>query len=60
MAATVGAVIAQYVLMRIGEVLAQNGRLPAWLSLQLATVVLSAFAAVLIVLQARRGPGVSR
>jgi lipopolysaccharide export system permease protein len=60
MAATVGAVIAQYILMRIGEVMAQNGTLPAWLSLQLATVVLSAFAVVLIVLQARRGPGAVR
>jgi lipopolysaccharide export system permease protein len=60
MAATVGAVIAQYVLMRYGEVLAQKGALPAWLSLQLATIVLSALAIVLIVLQARRGPGAVR
>jgi lipopolysaccharide export system permease protein len=60
MAATIGAVIAQYVLMRIGEVMAQNGALPAWASLQLPTVVLSAFAVVLIVLQARRGPGAVR
>ena len=60
MAATVGAVIAQYILMRIGEVMAQNGALPAWLSLQLATIVLSVFAVVLIVLQARRGPGAVR
>ena len=60
MAATVGLVIAQYVLMRYGEVLAQRGALPPWLSLQLATIVLSALALVLIVLQARRGPGAVR
>jgi lipopolysaccharide export system permease protein len=60
MAATVGAVIAQYVLMRYGEVLAQNGALPPWLALQLATIVLSAVGIVLIVLQARRGPGAVR
>jgi lipopolysaccharide export system permease protein len=60
MAATVGAVIAQYVLMRTGEVLAQRGTLPAWLALQLATIVLSAFAVVLVVRQARRGPGAGR
>lgn len=60
MAATVGAMIAQYVLMKYGETLAQNGTLPAWLSLQLATVVLSLLGVVLIVLQARRGPGAVR
>lgn len=60
MAATIGAVIAQYILMRSGEVMAQNGTLPAWASLQLPTVVLSALAVVLIVLQARRGPGAVR
>jgi lipopolysaccharide export system permease protein len=60
MAATVGVVISQYVLMRFGEVMAQRGTLPAWLSLQLATIVLSAIAVVLIVLQARRGPGAVR
>jgi lipopolysaccharide export system permease protein len=60
MAATVGAVIAQYVLMRSGEVMAQRGMLPAWIALQLPTVVLSAFAVILIVLQARRGPGAVR
>ena len=60
MAATVLAVIAQYVLMRAGEVMAQHGVLPAWLSLQLATVVLSLLALALIVVQARRGPGAVR
>jgi lipopolysaccharide export system permease protein len=60
MTATVGAVIAQYVLMRSGEVLAQRGVFPAWAALQLPTVALSVLAAVLIVLQARRGPGAVR
>ena len=60
MTATVAAVIAQYVLMRSGEVMAQKGTLPAWLALQLPTLVLSALAVVLIVLQARRGPGAVR
>jgi lipopolysaccharide export system permease protein len=60
MAATVGAVIAQYLLMRGGEVMAQKGVLPAWLSLQLPTIVLSLLAGALIVLQARRGPGAVR
>jgi lipopolysaccharide export LptBFGC system permease protein LptF len=60
MSATVAAVIAQYVLMRSGEVMAQKGTLPAWLSLQLPTVVLAIVAVALIVLQARRGPGAVR
>jgi lipopolysaccharide export system permease protein len=60
MAATILAVIAQYVLMRGGEVMAQRGVLPAWLSLQLATIVLSALAVSMIVAQARRGPGAVR
>jgi lipopolysaccharide export system permease protein len=60
MAATVGAVIAQYLLQRSGEVMAQKGVLPAWAALQLPTVALSALALVLIVLQARRGVGAVR
>jgi lipopolysaccharide export system permease protein len=60
MAATVGAMIAQYILMKVGETLAQNGALPAWLALQLPTVVLSVLGVVLIVLQARRGVGAVR
>ncbi len=60
MAATVGAVIVQYVLMRSGEVMAQNGTLPAWLALQIPTVVLTVLAIVLVVLQSRRGPGAVR
>ena len=57
---TVLAVIAQYLLMRSGEVMAQHGTLPAWLALQLPTVVLSVVALALIAVQARRGPGAVR
>jgi lipopolysaccharide export system permease protein len=60
MAATVFAVIVQYLLMRSGEVMAQRGVLPAWLSLQIPTVVLTVAALALIALQARRGPGAVR
>lgn len=60
LAATVAAVVAQYVLQRGGEVLAQRGALPAAVSLQLPTVVLSLVALGLIVLQARRGSGAVR
>jgi lipopolysaccharide export system permease protein len=60
LAATVAAVVMQYVLMRTGEVLAQRGVLPAAVSLQLATIVLSLAALALIVSQARRGPGAVR
>ena len=60
MTAAIGAMIAHYVLMRSGEVMAQSGALPAWAALQLPTVVLSALAVALIVLQARRGPGAVR
>jgi lipopolysaccharide export LptBFGC system permease protein LptF len=58
--ATVLAVVAHYVLLRGGEVLAQRGVLPAALSLQLPTIVLSAAALVLVALQARRGVGAVR
>jgi lipopolysaccharide export system permease protein len=58
--ATLLAVVAHYVLLRAGEVLAQKGALPAVLSLQLPTVVLSCVALVLVALQARRGVGAVR
>jgi lipopolysaccharide export system permease protein len=58
--ATLLAVVAHYVLLRSGEVIAQRGVLPAWLSLQLPTVVLSAIAIGLIALQTRRGVGAVR
>jgi lipopolysaccharide export system permease protein len=58
--ATFGVVILHYLLLRSGQVMAQKGTLPAALALQLPTLVLSAAALVLIVLQARRGPGAVR
>jgi lipopolysaccharide export system permease protein len=58
--ATFLAVVAHYVLLRAGEVMAQRGALPAALSLQLPTVVLSLVALALIVQQARRGVGAVR
>jgi lipopolysaccharide export system permease protein len=60
MAATVGAMITQYILMKTGETLAQNGTLPAGIALQLPTIVLSVLGVILIVLQARRGTGAVR
>ncbi len=59
-AATFLAVVAQYVLMRGGEVMAQRGVLPAALALQLSTIVLGAVGVVLILFQARRGVGAVR
>jgi lipopolysaccharide export system permease protein len=58
--ATLLAVVAHYVLLRGGEVLAQKGALPAALALQLPTLVLSAIALALVALQARRGVGAVR
>lgn len=58
--ATILAVVAHYVLLRGGEVLAQRGALPAAVALQIPTVVLSAIAIAMIVQQARRGVGAVR
>lgn len=58
--ATILAVVAQYVLMRGGEVLAQKGALAPVLALQIPTVVLSVVGAALVWLQARRGVGAVR
>lgn len=58
--ATILAVVAHYVLLRGGEVLAQREALPPVLALQLPTVVLAAVAIGLLVLQARRGVGAVR
>jgi lipopolysaccharide export system permease protein len=58
--ATLLAVVAHYVLLRGGEVLAQKGALPAALALQLPTIVLSLVALALVVQQARRGVGAVR
>ncbi len=58
--ATLLAVVAHYVLLRGGEVLAQKGALPAAVALQLPTVVLSLVALALSAQQARRGIGAVR
>ncbi|HET7826752.1 MAG TPA: LptF/LptG family permease [Anaeromyxobacter sp.] len=58
--ATLLAVVAHYVLLRGGEVLAQKGALPAAVALQLPTIVLSAVALLLVAHQARRGVGAVR
>lgn len=58
--ATLLAVVAHYVLLRGGEVLAQRGALPAALALQLPTIVLSLVALALVAQQARRGVGAVR
>jgi lipopolysaccharide export system permease protein len=58
--ATFAMVILHYLLLRSGQVIAQKGTLPAALALELPTVVLSAAALLLILVQARRGPGAVR
>ncbi len=58
--ATFLAVIAQYVLMRSGEVLTQRGALPAAVALQIPTIVLSAIGIALIAVTAHRGAGAVR
>jgi lipopolysaccharide export system permease protein len=55
LSAVVLVVVVHYILLRGGEVLAQQGALPAWLALEIPTVALSAIGLVLCVLQARRG-----
>jgi lipopolysaccharide export system permease protein len=58
--ATVGGVLAHYLLLRGGEILAERGVLPPAVALQLSTVVLVAVGLWLCWLLARRGPGVVR
>ena len=58
--AAVGGVLAHYLLLRAGEIVAERGLLPAAVSLQLSTVVLTAVGLGLCWLLARRGPGVVR
>ena len=58
--ATIALVVSHYILLRLGEVLAQRGLVPAALSLQLPNLVLAALGLALVVLQARRGPGTAR
>jgi lipopolysaccharide export system permease protein len=54
LAAMILVVVVHYLLLRAGEVLAQRGVGPAWLLLQLPTIVLSLLALGLVVVQARR------
>jgi lipopolysaccharide export system permease protein len=58
--ASIGAVLAQYLLLRGGEVLAQRGTLPPALALQLSNLVLVAAGLALCWVLERRGPGVVR
>ncbi|HSD20925.1 MAG TPA: LptF/LptG family permease [Anaeromyxobacter sp.] len=58
--ATFLVVVAHYLLLRGGEVMAQRGALPAALALQLPTIVLSAVALALIAIQVHRGTGAVR
>jgi lipopolysaccharide export system permease protein len=58
--ATLLAVVAHYILLRGGEVLAQKALLPVGLSLQLPTIVLSLLGLALVARQARHGVGAVR
>jgi lipopolysaccharide export system permease protein len=58
--AAVAGVLAHYLLLRGGEVLAEKRLLPPALALQLSTVVLLAVGAWLVWLLHRRGPGAVR
>ncbi len=58
--ATVAGVLAHYLLLRGGEIVAEKGLLPPALALQLSTVVLVAVGLGLCWLLARRGPGAVR
>jgi lipopolysaccharide export system permease protein len=58
--ATFAAVIAQFVLLRGGEVLAGGGVLPPALALQLPNLVIGGIGLALLVLQVQRGPGAVR
>jgi lipopolysaccharide export system permease protein len=53
-------VVVHYLLLRGGEVLAQRGRLPPMLGLELPNLVLAAAGVVLLWQLARRGPGAVR
>lgn len=58
--ATLAAVLAHYLLLRGGEVLAQKGALAPILALQLPTIVLSLAGLAAVVVLARRGTGAVR
>jgi lipopolysaccharide export system permease protein len=58
--ATVAGVLAHYLLLRIGEVLAERGAMPVALAMHLSTGVLLAVGLLLVWLLARRGSGAVR
>jgi lipopolysaccharide export system permease protein len=58
--ASIGALLAQYLLLRAGQVMAQRGVLPAALALQLPNVVLIAAGLGLCWLLEKKGPGAVR
>ena len=58
--ASIAALVTQYLLLRLGEVLAERGTLPAALALQLSNLVLVAVGLALCWVLERRGPGVVR
>jgi len=52
--------VAHYILLRSGEVMAQRGQLPAWLSLELPNLLLGGVGLVLLGVLAWRGTGAVR
>lgn len=58
--ALIAAVVGHYILLRVGEVMAQRGVAPAALALQLPNLLLGALGLALIWLQVRRGAGAVR
>jgi lipopolysaccharide export LptBFGC system permease protein LptF len=58
--ATFAAVVAQFLLLRGGEVLATRGVLPTALALQLPNLLIGGLGCALLVLQVRRGAGAVR
>jgi lipopolysaccharide export system permease protein len=58
--ATIAAVVGHYLLLRLGEVLAQRGVGPAAVTVQLPNLALGAVGLVLVWLQVRRGAGAVR
>jgi lipopolysaccharide export LptBFGC system permease protein LptF len=53
-------VIGYYALLRLGEGLGHDGRVPPWLGANLANLAAAALAVALLALLARRGTGAVR
>jgi lipopolysaccharide export system permease protein len=58
--ATLLIMVVHYVLLRAGQVLVQNGRLPAWLGLEIGNLVVGAVGLLLLLRLAWRGTGAVR